>query len=51
MTQPQAPERNITASKGWARLLSVMAVWVPARLYHTANVSRGIRNLRGKAGA
>lgn len=46
MTQPQAPEQNITAPQGWSRLLNVMAVWVPARLSHTENTRRAIRNLK-----
>lgn len=48
MTQPQPPEDNITADQGFARLISVLSVWVPARLYHTSQARKGLRSLRGK---
>jgi len=48
MTQPQSPEQHITADQGFARLLSVMSTWVPARLYHTSQARKGIRALSGK---
>jgi hypothetical protein len=50
MTQPQAPEDNITADQGFNRLLSVLSTWVPARLFHTAQARKGIRSLTGRTG-
>ena len=50
MSQPQAPEQNITAHQGWNRLTEVLRVWVPARLYHTAQFRKGIRSLRRGSG-
>lgn len=46
MTQPQPPEDNITAEQGFARLKAVLAVWVPARLYHTGRIRKGFRSLK-----
>ena len=50
MTQPQKPEATITADQGFNRLLSVLSVWVPARLHHTAQARKGLRALTGKGG-
>jgi hypothetical protein len=50
VTQPQQPEENITADQGFARLLSVLSAWVPARLFHTAQARKGIRGLTGRSG-
>jgi hypothetical protein len=46
MSQPQQPEQTITADQGWKRLNEVLSIWVPARLYHTSNVRKGLRNLK-----
>ena len=48
MTQPQAPEQNITADQGFARLIAVLSVWVPARLWHTRRVGIALRGLTRK---
>ena len=39
---------SLATYQGFARLLSVMSTWIPARLYHTSQARKGIRALSGK---
>lgn len=47
MTQPQQPEKNITADDGFARWKQIQTKWIPERMYHTGRLRRGLRSLKG----